>query len=219
VWVTDGTAAGTQMLGDLYPGSNGSPQLLGLIGTDLIFAESTSLTNWQIFRSDGTSAGTRPITNFPASSYSAVIESFITPNGKIYMQLQTAGVSTSDLWVSDGNGGNVTQIMGGTTLPFHLQANSFRQFGNDVLLNVNTEEHGSELGLIDPTTDALSYIETARAIVDTHSFGHLVFTHLDETRRTSMDDFYDIRNGLASGNTISKRAGRWSRHGLAGLEG
>src|SRR5882724_6768272 len=55
-------------------------------------------------------------------------------------------------------------------------------------------------------------------IVDTHGFGHLVFAYLDEARRASMDGFYDVGDGLASGNTVSKRAGCRSGHGLAGLE-
>src|SRR5690348_819835 len=132
VWITDGTAAGTQMITNLFPGA-GNARLLGLIGTDLIFTAPTSPTDWEVFRTDGTDAGTRAITSFPASSYSTVIESLITPDGKIYMQLQTAGANASDTWVSDGNAGGAVQITGGTVLPNHLQANSFRQFGNNVL--------------------------------------------------------------------------------------
>jgi hypothetical protein len=55
-------------------------------------------------------------------------------------------------------------------------------------------------------------------IVDTHGFGHLVFAHLDEARRASMDRFYDVGDRLARGNTISKRAGCRSVHGFAGIE-
>jgi len=83
VWVTDGTPAGTHQVADIYPGGIAlSPTLLGIIGTDLIFAEATSDDTMQLFRTDGTAAGTHALSSFATSRYGAVTES-VEVNGRL----------------------------------------------------------------------------------------------------------------------------------------
>ncbi len=55
LWVTDGTAAGTEMLADICPGDCSSdPAVFGGLGGVLLFADNTG----RLWRSDGTRAGT-----------------------------------------------------------------------------------------------------------------------------------------------------------------
>src|SRR5262249_25097846 len=55
LWVTDGTAAGTEMMADICPGDCSSdPVVFGSLGGVLLFADNPG----QLWRSDGTRAGT-----------------------------------------------------------------------------------------------------------------------------------------------------------------
>jgi ELWxxDGT repeat protein len=111
VWVTDGTAAGTHMVADIYPGpSSSNPRLLGLVGTDLIFAALQADTTMQIFRTDGSAAGTRALSNFGQTRYGRVTDS-LAINGRVYVGLDS-GVSCcqADLWVTDGTSAGTVQI-------------------------------------------------------------------------------------------------------------
>jgi ELWxxDGT repeat protein len=161
VWVTDGTTAGTHQVADNYQGGVAlSPTLLGLIGTDLIFAEATSDENtMQLFRSDGTSAGTHALSNFAPSQYGGVTES-VEVNGKIYVALRSnTSCCQPDLWATDGTTGGTVQIDSNEGYPFHLQPSSLRAFGNSVALLTNAENTGSELSLVDTATNALTILD------------------------------------------------------------
>ena len=161
VWVTDGTATGTHLVTDTYPGPNGSnPRLLGLIGTDLVFAGLQSDNTMQVFRTDGTAAGTQTLSNFAQSQYGIVTDS-VALNGKVFVALES-GLSCCqpDLWVTDGTTAGTVQIDSNEGYPFHLQPSSLRPFGNSVALLTNTEYLGAEPSFVDTTTNALTILDT-----------------------------------------------------------
>jgi ELWxxDGT repeat protein len=162
VWVTDGTEAGTRMVADVYPGPGGGPLLLGLVGTDLVFASNTSDKTWQIFRSDGTSAGTVALSNFPASSYGILNES-VAVNGKIYMSLDKMNICCQpDLWVTDGTIAGTHQI-GASTSQYHVEPSSFAVFGNSILFTGGDPNTGSNvLYKLDPTSDTIQILAGAQ---------------------------------------------------------
>jgi ELWxxDGT repeat protein len=161
VWVTDGTGAGTHLVADIYPGPNGgNPRLLGLIGTDLIFAEWQADNTMQLFRTDGTPTGTRALTSFAQSQYGRVTDS-LAINGKVYVALvSNLSCCQPDLWVTDGTSAGTAQIEGGEGYPFHLQPSSLRAFGNSVAMLTNTENLGPEPSVLDTTTNALTILDT-----------------------------------------------------------
>jgi ELWxxDGT repeat protein len=78
LWVTDGTAAGTQRLPDLCLDScYRDPQFLTQIGGVAFFAETTSLDQFgpaQLWRTDGTRAGTRYFWFFAAGNVETVLK-------------------------------------------------------------------------------------------------------------------------------------------------
>lgn len=163
VWVTDGTEAGTHLVADVYPGPSGPPGalLLGLVGTDLLFASNTSEKTWQIFRTDGTSAGTVALTNFPASSYGLVNE-VLAINGKVYLSMDQMNICCHpDLWVSDGTTLGTHQI--GASSQYHVQPSSFAVFGNFVLFTGTDPDNGSNvLYRLDPSSDTLQMLGAAQ---------------------------------------------------------
>jgi len=162
IWVTDGTTAGTHHVDDIYPGGEElSPFLMGIVGTDLIFAESTSDNTMQLFRTDGTATGTVPLSNFASSQYGLLTDSGAV-NGKFYAALASnLTCCQPDLWVTDGTPSGTIQIDSNEGFPFHLQPSSLRTFGNSLALLTNAENTGTELSLVDSTTNALTILDIA----------------------------------------------------------
>src|ERR1700730_5096213 len=161
VWVTDGTGSGTHMIADISSSQSGtSPRLLGLIGTDLIFAEAPTDNTLQLYRTDGTAAGTHALSTFPQTQYGRVTDS-VEVNGKVYVALDSSLICCQpDLWVTDGTPGGTHQIDSDEGAPWHLNPSSLRAFGNSVALLTNTENHGAEPSFIDTTTDTITVLDT-----------------------------------------------------------
>jgi len=105
LWATDGTPAGTRLVKDLAPGSadafppSGQQYVFTPLGGHLIFYTPTAgATFWT---SDGTAAGTQPVTP-PSGSWPAMTaygaRNHDVVNGRLFFQ---AGHDQS-LWVTDG---------------------------------------------------------------------------------------------------------------------
>ncbi len=161
VWVTDGTAAGTHIIADISNSQSGtSPRLLGLVGTDLIFAEAPTDNTLQLYRTDGTAAGTHALSTFAQTQYGRVTDS-VGVNGKVYVALDSGLTCCQpDLWVTDGTPGGTHQIDSDEGAPWHLNPSSLRAFGNSVALLTNTENHGAEPSFIDTTTNTILVLDT-----------------------------------------------------------
>ncbi|MFN0188698.1 MAG: T9SS type A sorting domain-containing protein [Bacteroidia bacterium] len=71
LWKTDGTNAGTVMVKDVFPGGNNgvmdtySEKYFSHIGDTLYFAAKDNNSGYQLWRSDGTGAGTVSVSNVP----------------------------------------------------------------------------------------------------------------------------------------------------------
>jgi ELWxxDGT repeat protein len=161
VWVTDGTAAGTHIVKDLYPGQGGDSLMLGVVGTDLIFFESTSETNRQIFKTDGTAAGTVQLSNFPpfivnVSDGYLYARDPVTINGKVYV-----GLDSKDLWVTDGTSAG-TRKLGNVPSPWNIEPTSLTAFGNSLLFIGFDPSHGTVLYGVDTATDIPQVLANAQ---------------------------------------------------------
>jgi ELWxxDGT repeat protein len=66
-----------------------------------------------------------------------------------------------DLWTTDGTTGGTIQIDSNEGFPFHLQPSSLRAFGSSIALLTDAENTGSELSVIDTTTNALTILDIA----------------------------------------------------------
>jgi ELWxxDGT repeat protein len=93
LWRSDGTAAGTQMVADINPNENGSdngfdPDYLTNINGTLFFSANDGTHGFEPWRSDGTAAGTRMITDLnPTTTSSTSLAS--SPNPSTVNQVVT----------------------------------------------------------------------------------------------------------------------------------
>lgn len=106
LWRTDGTAAGTMLVKDVTPGvSDAGPTELTVSGSSLFFvADGPSqggTRSTQVWRSDGTEAGTKPVSTF-TSAITAWNARFLTPFGSGVCFAARTDAAGEELWMSDG---------------------------------------------------------------------------------------------------------------------
>jgi ELWxxDGT repeat protein len=114
LWRTDGTAAGTFMLRDIEPGPGSGVDAFGSLGRmegtpggGLIFEARTTAAGHELWKSDGTAAGTVPLPEIfpgPESSYPVALTS---AGGRVYF-LASSPTHGAELWAVDVAKGAVT---------------------------------------------------------------------------------------------------------------
>jgi ELWxxDGT repeat protein len=119
-WVTDGTASGTQLLADVCQGDCwSSPQFFGGMGNAVLFGALPDVPGFegqQLWRSDGTRAGTFALTDLTvqlADQVSAPQLPTAIAGGRIFFTgCPVVPADGCRLWVSDGTAGGTRQVPG-----------------------------------------------------------------------------------------------------------
>ncbi len=110
LWKSDGTAAGTLLVKDIFPGTSfdtGDPNSSspgGLIDVDgtLFFHAADGDTGRELWRSDGTAAGTLLVEDiFPGAVPSSTPTELTNVNGTLFFRAEE-GSAGGELWKSDG---------------------------------------------------------------------------------------------------------------------
>jgi ELWxxDGT repeat protein len=107
LWASDGTAAGTRMVGDLLPGpDDSSPHDLTLLGGRVYFlaADPQQAGSEALWVSDGTAAGTRLVAPLTTQEAPALARSLTAAGGRLFFVVDDETVG-SELWTSDGTAG------------------------------------------------------------------------------------------------------------------
>jgi len=106
LWTSDGTVSGTQMVVDLYPGSkfgdgnSSSPSSLTNLNGQLVFSAQDGVNGFQLWRSDGTAAGTLRVSDIAGLNASAFNPLNLTVNnGKLFFAASDKGHG-NELWVA-----------------------------------------------------------------------------------------------------------------------
>ncbi len=109
LWVTDGTAAGTMLVKDIYPGTNsGNPLGFCKVGSTTCFVARDAANGYQLWKTDGTSAGTQIVTIInPAGAIAEFY--FGLYKGKMYF-FANDGVTGAEVWGTDGTAAG-TQLL------------------------------------------------------------------------------------------------------------
>jgi ELWxxDGT repeat protein len=116
LWVTDGTAAGTVKLAQeavsaADPTGLDPYDLTRLSGGEVAFLASDGGTGTELWVSDGTAAGTTPITDIDPGASTSVVGGF-TPfgAGKALFHVENYTTDTDTLWVTDGTSAGTTPL-------------------------------------------------------------------------------------------------------------
>ncbi|MHB1033589.1 MAG: Ig-like domain-containing protein [Pirellulales bacterium] len=120
LWRTDGTPAGTTMVKDLYPGTTGTtpntsdPKFLTNLNGTLFFVADDGTNGRELWKSDGTEAGTVMVTDLFAGITNAVPNAsdpqFLTNvNGTLFFSAND-GTNGRELWKSDGTAAGTVMV-------------------------------------------------------------------------------------------------------------
>jgi ELWxxDGT repeat protein len=106
LWKSDGTAAGTVLVKDIWPGANSAlsifPSSLTAFASGVVFAASTPGKGRELWKSDGTAAGTVEVADIaPGLDSSSPLSTRVVSGGRVYFDAATAARGR-ELWVSDG---------------------------------------------------------------------------------------------------------------------
>jgi ELWxxDGT repeat protein len=147
LWKSDGTAAGTVMVKDIYPGSSGGGAgNLTNVGGTLFFSAIDGVHGGALWKSDGTAAGTVMVKDvWPGNS-----SNFANVNGTLFFHAND-GATGYELWKSDGT-------TAGTVLVkdiYPWSNSSFRSYltnvGGTLFFRANDGTHGYEVWKSDGT--------------------------------------------------------------------
>jgi ELWxxDGT repeat protein len=116
LWRSDGTAAGTVLLKDLYPEtpspgtSPSNPANFTQVGDQFYFTASTTGTGTELWKSDGTAAGTVLVKDINPGSFISSEPAYLTNvNGTLFFAASD-GVRGRELWKSDGTSGGTVMV-------------------------------------------------------------------------------------------------------------
>ena len=127
LWKSDGTAAGTVLVKDIQPGTfpggqlrNGLPQFLTNLNGTLVFGADDGINGRELWKSDGTGAGTVLLKDINPGAGSAVpfetspFESgptsfFNNVNGMLFFRADD-GTTGRELWKSDGTAAGTVRV-------------------------------------------------------------------------------------------------------------
>ena len=131
LWKSDGTAAGTALVKDIFPGSNpinawSAPANLTAVNGTLFFTADDGTHGWELWKSDGTAAGTVMVKDIYTGSSGGVPlgsapADLTNVNGTLFFTARDAG-NGRELWKSDGTAAGTVLVKdifpGGSLYPF-----------------------------------------------------------------------------------------------------
>ena len=178
LWVSDGTAKGTQLLADINDGENdlgiaysSYPQDFAEFNDKLYFSADDGENGDEVWVSDGTTEGTKLLLDInPGSddsvynnSYSANRSSpgnFIEFDNKLYFTADD-GENGDELWVSDGTTEGTKLLLDINSevvsqyydFAFGSYADNFIEFNDKLYFSADDGKNGDELWVSDGTTE------------------------------------------------------------------
>lgn len=162
LWSTDGTKDGTSLVKDIVPGPGGTALKgrydIASTGSYLLFNSTTTATGYELWRSDGTDAGTfllKDINPGPTGSNPAAYQVY---NGAVLFWAETTAEGR-ELWRTDGTEGGTHLVKDIRTGPLSGINTSFPMpslsvlypFNNRLLFTADDGTTGEEIWTTDGT--------------------------------------------------------------------
>lgn len=146
LWRSDGTEAGTVVVADIVPGTDGSwPRHLASLGNGVVlFAAEHPTFGYELFRTDGTAAGTSVVRDLVTGVGSSVPDDFVVQDGVLYFSAWTREHGR-EAWRSDGTAAGTYQLTDVAPGPLSSSPSRFVRRGNRLFFTATDHVHGFEL--------------------------------------------------------------------------
>lgn len=154
LWKSDGTNAGTTLIRDAVPGATGSNQenlfKTTVAGNQAFFIANTAASGEELWRTDGSSAGTYQVKDIRTGSASSTpIIGGVFGNKLLFTA--NDGLSEREPWISDGTAAGTFMLKDIAAGPMSSSSDNFVVFKNKVLFAAVTLTTGQELWITDGT--------------------------------------------------------------------
>ena len=188
LWGCDGTAAGTHLVKDINPQSTGDvfggttcgidPYYTATYNGDLYFLANDGEHGYEVWKSDGTEAGTsllKDISQPPVSGQSindCVYPSFCESNGILYFAAAVnGGDDLKELWRSDGTAAGTSQVIDLYPGTYGSSPSFLTDFNNKLYFVAYDPVNGEEVHVSDGTAAGTQVLKdivpgTAGGMVD-----------------------------------------------------
>lgn len=155
IWCYDKKLDKTYLLKDIFTGSNSgfSPTKLTVFNDSLYFIAYDFVKYYQVWRSDGTAAGTVRISNFSSHGQTALPLELYNVNGRLlalFADLSNSSSYEFQLYLFDQTTGNFNLIKSFVNRSY-LYPNNFISIGDKALFTVDDGVNGNELWVTDFT--------------------------------------------------------------------
>lgn len=152
LWRTDGTAAGTELVRDIYPGPEDGAIHGSVVHNNILyFAASEDQGQSYLWRTDGTAQGTYVVKTIPSAWYTEF-------NNKLYF----AGADDlvgSELWESDGTEAGTVLVKDLRPGPLGSTPSDFMVAGNLLFFEAGLDSTGDELWVTDGTAGGTQLVK------------------------------------------------------------
>jgi ELWxxDGT repeat protein len=210
LWKTDGTDAGTVLVKDVNPGPNSSgyygPAYLTVAGGTLFFAADDGQSGNELWKSDGTAAGTVLVQDIVPGSYGSDPTNLTNVNGTLFFDaLQDDVTGNDELFKSNGTAAGTVLVADinpgpdGSYLKYPIAVNGTLYFTAD------DGAHGLELWQSDGTAQGTNLVEdlnpgaaAANPANLTNADGTLFFTANDGVHGTEL---WALHTNSVAGNS------------------
>jgi ELWxxDGT repeat protein len=152
LWTSDGTAAGTTRIADLFPGSAPStPRQLVSLGAVVLFVAEDPVHGLELFRTDGTGAGTALVRDLVPGPASSLPQEFAVIESVLYFSAWTPAHGR-EAWRSDGTALGTYRLTDAAPGRRSSSPSRFAKAGNRLFFVANDNVHGFELWALESTS-------------------------------------------------------------------
>jgi ELWxxDGT repeat protein len=159
LWKSDGTADGTVLVKDIWPGEY--PSNLGWltpVGGTLFFVADDGTTGSELWKSDGTADGTVLVKDIGPGSEGSYPE-FLTPLGGTLFFQAWEQATGHELWKSDGTADGTVLVKDIGPGQYSSNLGSFTPVGGTLFFSADDGTTGSELWKSDGTADGTVFVK------------------------------------------------------------
>lgn len=150
LWKTDGTAAGTVMLKNIYPGiASADPEMLTAFKEHVYFTADDGIHGRELWKTDGTESGTVLLKDVVPGEESFSSSAMYAADNLMYIFGLAPGSSGQQLWVSDGTTPGTRQVVS-SSMP-DIDPLLGKTMNDKFFFSVPTSVSGPELWVSDGT--------------------------------------------------------------------
>ena len=157
------------MVKDVRYGSASSPltRPFEVIGNTLFFSATDGINGFELWKSDGTSAGTVMVKDIAVGSENSY-PGTLTAIGNTLFFTANDGTNGEELWKSDGTAQGTVMVKDINNGSAHSNAYYFTAVGNSLFFSANDGIHGKELWKTDGTPSGTIMVKDIRLVMDIH---------------------------------------------------